>query len=374
VQKNKDKIIVFLLSQNDIGGHTKFVLNLSKLLKHKSFDCQIYVPYFTHYFYTKNFRRQKNLSDVFLWTRYFLSQLKSLFFVAKFKWRGDLLGFEKFNVRRYTLFPKKKVLEKADLIITSAHWDIELLLNLGVNPRKILHVIHHLHSNKKSDLKIFIEDRKFALAVSSEFTSKECNEYGIKDFSVCNLGVDLKMFNPSKRNRAIDNVIRVGFFYYNHPRKNPRLIESVIAILIREHPDIEIHIFGNGFNNAGGNVILAEGINEYTYAESIANLDLFVYISKIEGFGLPPLEAMASGVPVIASDVGAVTSYMNNGVNGIILENDCSATNIVNSIERVLRSRDLKNRFSENGVLASQNWSWSKTCDDYLAIFENINE
>lgn len=374
MQNSKNKKIVFLLSQNDIGGNTKFVLNLTKLLECKGFECQVYVPYFTHYFYTKNIRRQKNLSDIFLWARYFLSQLKALIFVAKFKWRGDLLGFEKLHLRRYILIPKKRVLEKADLIVTSAHWDIELLLNLGMNPRKILHVIHHLHSNKKSDLKIFIENREFALVVSSEATGKECIEYGIKDFSVCNLGVDLKMFNPSKRNIKIDNTLRVGFFYYNHPRKNPRLIESVVEILIREHPEIEIHIFGNGFDNDSGKVSLVTAVNEYAYANRIANLDLFVYISKIEGFGLPPLEAMASGVPVIASNVGAVSAYMINEVNGIILENYCDVSDIVKSIERVLSDGTLKNRLLKNGLLASQNWSWNSTCDNYLAIIENINK
>ena len=227
---------------------------------------------------------------------------------------------------------------------------------------------------KNNVLKIFIENREFALVVSSEATGKECIEYGIKDFSVCNLGVDLKMFNPSKRNIKIDNTLRVGFFYYNHPRKNPRLIESVVEILIREHPEIEIHIFGNGFDNDSGKVSLVTAVNEYAYANRIANLDLFVYISKIEGFGLPPLEAMASGVPVIASNVGAVSAYMINEVNGIILENYCDVSDIVKSIERVLSDGTLKNRLLKNGLLASQNWSWNSTCDNYLAIIENINK
>lgn len=372
--ETRKKRILFILSQNDIGGHTKVVLNLIKIFDKRNIYSEVYIPWFTHFFYTKKYRLRGDYSDAYIWIRYFLGQIKSELISRRFKWRGQSLQITPVKIKRFIFSPSAEYIKLFDVIIITSHFQLEELSKLNVDMSKVIYIIHHVHSNNSKDFEILMDLPQLRIIVSSDRTAEECKNLGLRNFSICNLGVDLKMFNPSKRNRAIDNVIRVGFFYYNHPRKNPRLIESVIAIFNREHPDIEIYIFGNGFNNAGGNVILTEGINEHTYAESIANLDLFVYISKIEGFGLPPLEAMASGVPVIASDVGAVTSYMKNGVNGIILENDCSATNIVNSIERVLRNRNLKNRFSENGVLASQNWSWSKTCDDYLVIFEDINE
>ena len=113
--------------------------------------------------------------------------------------------------------------------------------------------------------------------------------------------------------------------------------------------------------------------NEEVFQE-YKKCDMLLFVSLYEGFGLPPLEAMASGVPVIASNVGAVSAYMINEVNGIILENYCDVSDIVKSIERVLSDGNLKNRLIKNGLLASQNWSWNSTCDNYLAIIENINK
>ena len=81
------KRILFLFSQNDIGGHTKFVLNFIKILNTEKINSEVYVPWFTHYFYTLNYRMQNKPSDVIIWLRYFLGQIKLQLKVLKYQKR-----------------------------------------------------------------------------------------------------------------------------------------------------------------------------------------------------------------------------------------------------------------------------------------------
>lgn len=373
MQSSSKRKIIFLLSQNDIGGHTKFVLNLSKELKSRGFKIEIYVPFFTHFYYTFRFRRKNDLTDVKMWVRYFLGQLRSMFFESKFKWRGNSLGFERFPLKRYLFLPKKKFLENSDFIISSAHWDLEVLLKFGLNSSSIIHVIHHLHSNNKQDLEIFRETRNFTLVVSSETTGRMCENFGIKDFHVCNLGVDTNIFNPKLRDQNRKSQRNIGFFYYNHPRKNPRLIEEVINKIIDLKPNLQIVVFGNSFDGYGKKVEVVEGLVEIEYARKIANLDLFVYISKVEGFGLPPLEAMASGVPIIASKVGAIENFISNEVNGLLLDPDAEASEWINSISKALDMPDKIHTFAIKSLEISTKWTWSNTADSYINLFKSSN-
>lgn len=368
--------LIFLVSQNDIGGNTKFVANLAKEFKNRGVESEIYVPYFTHFYYTRKFRGKNNHLNLILWAKYVTRQIGALLFVSKFKWRGNLLITEKLKVKRYLFSPSKKVLANHDLIITSAHWEINQIIEIGIDMRKVIHVIHHLHSEHSSDLGIFLNDRLFTLVVSSSATAEKCRELGIKDFSVCNLGVDVEIFNPvqkaaRKSSKNFSN-LKIGFFYYNHPRKNPRLVESVIVKLINKCPNLSIEIFGNGFNIVNQNIFINENLNELEFANKLSDLDLFVYISRVEGFGLPPLEAMACGVPVFASNVGAINDFIEHNTNGLIIENGITSDKLVEDILRLINDPIKIQKLSRNAFLTAQNWTWAKTCDSYIQLFEGM--
>jgi len=366
--------VIFLLSQNDIGGNTKFVLNLARELNNRGYQCEYYVPYFSHFYYTWKFRTKRNFLDTYMWLKYFVTQIYSTFAISKFKWRGEYLGFEKITVKRYVFLPKKKILDRANFIFSTAHWDIELLLKLGINPKKIVHVIHHLHSNKAQDLKFFTGVREFTLTVSSEATGKKCIEYGIQNFTICNLGVDTSVYTPANRLRVDCDRLYVGFFYYDHPRKNPRFIETIVEKLLNSNSRIEVYIFGNGFKHFDERINVIKGLDEIAYAKKIANLDIFVYISILEGFALPPLEAMASGVPVISSNVGAVDKYMTNFQNGLILNNSVKAEEVLELITYLLNEQKIRKKISKNGLASVQNWTWAKTADTYYQLLQNLFE
>jgi glycosyltransferase involved in cell wall biosynthesis len=97
-------------------------------------------------------------------------------------------------------------------------------------------------------------------------------------------------------------------------------------------------------------------------------LSLFVYISSLEGFGLPPLEAMACGVPVLTSKVGAVEIYAR-GVASFLSGNETSL-DIANKIIDLIGHPKTLLKMSKAGEIASESWSWERCAQQYRQLFE----
>ena len=97
--------------------------------------------------------------------------------------------------------------------------------------------------------------------------------------------------------------------------------------------------------------------------------EFLVYPSFYEGFGLPPLEAMACGVPVIASNVTSLPEVCRN--SAILIEpNDIDE--LCYSMERVLTDSFLKLTMIERGLSTSNNYSWKNTALNTIKAYESI--
>ncbi len=83
---------------------------------------------------------------------------------------------------------------------------------------------------------------------------------------------------------------------------------------------------------------------------------LFVYPSYAEGFGIPPIEAMASGVPVISSNTTAISEVVGNG--GILVD-PIDINEITEQMNQVLTDPNLEKKLSDLGRKQAEKWSWS---------------
>jgi glycosyltransferase involved in cell wall biosynthesis len=88
----------------------------------------------------------------------------------------------------------------------------------------------------------------------------------------------------------------------------------------------------------------------------------------MEGFGLPPLEAMASGVAVIASDVGAVNEYINSNHDGIVMPISSGYIEFFSAIKKIVQNDILREHISKNAVIKAQSWNWEATNQKYLQL------
>ncbi len=366
-----EKRVLFYFSQNDIGGHTKFVLNLSKIMIANGFSCEAYVPWFTHFYYTKNIRKNTGRFKILFWSRYVVGQIKDELFKRKFEWRGSNLKIVDLNVKRYMFKPSINYLKSFDVIVTSAHWQPQELIDAGVDLEDLVHVIHHPHTDNSNHLEHYFKNPSFRVVASSERTANQLVLLGIKKPRIINLGVDSQIFHQSQKHLN-DGKFNFGLFFYNHPRKNPELVISIVQHIKNNYEMANIYIFGNGFPKITG-VTVFENLSESEYATKLCQLDLFIYASKFEGFGLPPLEAMACGVPVISSKVGATMDYITSNQNGILLEPNSDLIEWTIEIDKIVNNQSFRLMLASAGQNTAREWSWDKTARLYLQFLFSAN-
>lgn len=104
----------------------------------------------------------------------------------------------------------------------------------------------------------------------------------------------------------------------------------------------------------------------------LRNIDIFVLPSHSEGFGVSVAEAMALGVPVIATNVGGIPEIIKNNEDGIIV-NPESPNDLANAIEILATNADLRNKFSKKGEeYIVNNFSKEKMINEIDTLYENL--
>ncbi|MCW4631046.1 MULTISPECIES: glycosyltransferase family 4 protein [Marinomonas] len=110
-------------------------------------------------------------------------------------------------------------------------------------------------------------------------------------------------------------------------------------------------------------------VNERTLATLYKGAKLTVFPSLYEGFGLPVLESMASGTPVVTSDIGA-TKEVSGGC--ALLVDPLSVEDISRGISTLLNSEKLINEYRMAGIEKAKLYNWDKCSNDLAKTLNNI--
>jgi glycosyltransferase involved in cell wall biosynthesis len=96
---------------------------------------------------------------------------------------------------------------------------------------------------------------------------------------------------------------------------------------------------------------------------------VFVFPSLYEGFGLPPLEAMAHGTPVLTSNTSSLPEVVGNAA---VLVNPENVFEIMRGVHRVLIDQSLREKLKQRGYEQAQKFSWELSASQLLRAFEEI--
>jgi glycosyltransferase involved in cell wall biosynthesis len=96
---------------------------------------------------------------------------------------------------------------------------------------------------------------------------------------------------------------------------------------------------------------------------------IFVFPSLYEGFGLPPLEAMAHGTPVVTSNVSSLPEVVGNAA---VLVNPENVFEIMRALRRVLMDQALRDRMKERGYQQAARFSWETSVRRILQVYGEI--
>lgn len=190
------------------------------------------------------------------------------------------------------------------------------------------------------------------------------------------LAVDHNRFKAQKAD-AIANVRRklnlparyILFLGEISKRKNlGQLIRAFSKVQCRVGPDVELVIAGgasakhvftrNGIPNLPSRCLFTGRIDEADLAPLLAGADVFVFPSLYEGFGLPPLEAMACGAPCITSNVTSLPEVVGDAA---VLISPYDDDALAQALEAVLTNPNLASRLRDMGLARAGMFSWEKT-------------
>jgi glycosyltransferase involved in cell wall biosynthesis len=95
----------------------------------------------------------------------------------------------------------------------------------------------------------------------------------------------------------------------------------------------------------------------------------FVFPSLYEGFGLPPLEAMACGTPVVCSSVSSLPEVVGEAA---VIVNPENVFDIARGMREVLLDETLRGWLIEEGIKKARQFSWERTAAEVLQAYEEI--
>jgi glycosyltransferase involved in cell wall biosynthesis len=164
------------------------------------------------------------------------------------------------------------------------------------------------------------------------------------------------------------------------PRKNIlSLIKSFSLIRSKiEHKLVVVGSKGWGYKNIFDaidslnlrkSVMFTGYVPEYDLPYIYNASDLFVFPSFYEGFGLPVLEAMACGIPVIASNRSSIPEII--GDSGIVIDPD-NIHELKDAMLNLLNNDELKKRLIDKGIKRASMFSWEKTAYNTLDLYKSV--
>jgi len=116
------------------------------------------------------------------------------------------------------------------------------------------------------------------------------------------------------------------------------------------------------------NVFFPGFIADENLRSFLAEADLFLFPSLYEGFGFPPLEAMACGTATISSNTGSLPEIIQDG--GILAEPNPEI--FAEEIIKLMENQNLREKLSKKGLEVAKTFTWEKAAKETKEIYNNI--
>lgn len=215
-------------------------------------------------------------------------------------------------------------------------------------------------------------------------TSSATREYlyseGIKHIRLWPQGVDSDRFHPDKRSAAWRAKLSGGhpdaplliFVGRIAPEKGIERLKTVL----KELPEARLAIVGEGpakkhleRDFAGMPAIFTGKLSGEDLAAAYSSADVFLFPSTTDTLGMAMLEALASGLPVVAARAGAGDEVVTEGESGLLYDPD-SIESFVGAVRRIVGDEGLRKHLSQGARIAAKGRNWSASTQTLRSYYD----
>ena len=227
------------------------------------------------------------------------------------------------------------------------------------------------------------------LAAVSGLTAREVERrFGRKDVRVIPNAVDLEVFNPmARQNRRAEVRLYLRFeekdfvlLLVGNDWKKKGLIylfgavarcpDLPLKVLVVGRDDRTLYLADIGRMGLDRSVRFVESSSDVV--QFYAAADAYIGPSLIDAFALPPVEAMACGLPVVTSRNNGGSEIISNGVDGFVLEEPTDEDALAHLIQKLYNDADLCRRLGEAASRTVQQYTWARNVEQMKAVLEHV--
>lgn len=223
------------------------------------------------------------------------------------------------------------------------------------------------------------------IIVPSAATKQDLIElFHVKESKISIIPHGVKVFKKNTPNEGKNNFIL--FLGTIEPRKNVETLVRAYRLMVDRSPELknfELRLAGVvGWKSdiiideirktqcEGYRISLLGSVSEEGKERLLSEASCFVYPSHYEGFGLPVLEAMAAGTPVVCSNVSSLPEVAGDAA---ILVADNDVEGFADAMSQVLKEQKKADELRQKGLARALEMSWEKTATATMKIYHDFN-
>ena len=277
--------------------------------------------------------------------------------------------------------------EKPDIIHTHRYlsrYAVPASIFTGVKGR--VHTVHSVASKEVGTVDKFINrffyktSLMYPVAISPEIKStiEDIYNLGPDHIGMVYNGIDLNkcISKQSYKPNEAFKLLHVGRF---QDVKNHFGIIKAFSNVCKKHDNVKLYFYGQGeLLNDCIDLVRKLGIEQNVFFCGITDdvysvmheADLFLLCSHYEGMPMTLIEAMATGLPIVATGVGGIVDMIDDRINGLLCVD--SEKDIENKIMSLIIDEKLRETIGKNAIIKSSSFSSSNMADGYLKIYNDL--
>jgi phosphatidylinositol alpha-mannosyltransferase len=211
------------------------------------------------------------------------------------------------------------------------------------------------------------------------------NKHFPSNYDIIPNGIDLNHFSPdvAPLPQFQDGKINILFVGRIEKRKGLEYLLKAYKLIKPDHPDCRLIIVGPGtrMRNKYEKNIVESGLPDVVFSGNVGYDELARYYSTAdvfcapatghESFGIVLLEAMATGKPVIASNISGYASLISNGVDGLLVPPKQEVP-LAQAIAGLMNNETLRCQLGEKGRIKSYNFGWDKVSQRVMDYYTRV--